>query len=189
VAVLRPIWVICHRYGIARPERYRSPGAFPLVPTFPRCPQALITPRRPLHPSGRPRRIEPCDCPSRGKSLISGLRREESVTAISFRVDQLEDEGTTDHLLPVENGLGPLDVFDADLASAGQMAAHGAVGQASGTTDRLLPVDNRLGPLDVLDADLAAQRQAQQIGDRFEVTSAGQMAAHGASLARLVCEK
>jgi hypothetical protein len=47
-------------------------------------------------------------------------------------------------LLPVENGLGPLDVLDADLAaqrqpqelgerledaSAGQKAAHGAVGQ------------------------------------------------------------
>jgi hypothetical protein len=26
------------------------------------------------------------------ESLIPGLRREESVTAISFRVDQLEDE-------------------------------------------------------------------------------------------------
>jgi hypothetical protein len=27
-----------------------------------------------------------------GKSLIPGLRREESVTAISFHVEQLEDE-------------------------------------------------------------------------------------------------
>jgi hypothetical protein len=36
----------------------------------------------------------------------------------------------TDRLLPVDNGLGRLDVLNADLASSGQMAAHGAVGQA-----------------------------------------------------------
>jgi hypothetical protein len=36
-----------------------------------------------------------------------------------------------------------------------------------------------------LNADLAAQRQPQQLGDRLEVASAGQMAAHGASPARV----